>query len=134
MTTTITLHVNGRYRAIVKQDGREGETEVHGNYEGSPNPDGKAVFNLVHGSLSNKFVVSEYYIPTADEHAAAQVAEAKRVAKSKVELNAGKAVGTDAEGKDTKTGEAVDVEAHLTGKSKGTVKPKTDDLKVPFED
>lgn len=61
MTTTITLHVNGRYKASVKQD--DGSwVEVHGNYAGSPNPDGKAIFNLRHAT-SNKFVVNEEYVP-----------------------------------------------------------------------
>lgn len=57
MTTTITLHVNGRYRAYVKQDSDPWVT-VEGNYDGSPNPDGRKTFNLRHAS-SNKFVVNE---------------------------------------------------------------------------
>jgi len=60
MTTTITLHVNGRYVAKVKQDELDW-VEVHGNYEGSPNPDGKRTFNLRHNT-SNKFVVNEEYL------------------------------------------------------------------------
>lgn len=130
MTTTITLHVNGRYRAIVKQDGAPEPVEVHGNYEGSPNPEGKHTFNLVHGSKGNKFVVSEYYIPTDEEKQAEALEADKRAQSAKLEVKAGKAVGTDADGKDTKTGEPVDVEAHL----KSADKPKSDDLKVDFED
>lgn len=63
MTTSVKVHVNGRYRAVVRQDGIAEPVEVHGNYEGSPNPSGEHVFYLSHGSLSNKFVVSEYAVP-----------------------------------------------------------------------
>src|SRR4051812_6633732 len=114
MTTSIKVHVNGRYRLVVKQDGRDEPVEVHGNYEGSPNPSGEGSFNLVHGSVSNKFVFSEYYIPTEAEELAAKVEGEKRVAPTKLEVKAGKAIGTDADGKDTATGELVDIEAHLS--------------------
>lgn len=61
MTTTVKLHVNGRYLAKVKQDGGDW-VEVHGNYKGSPNPSGEHTFNLRHAT-SNKFVINEEYIP-----------------------------------------------------------------------
>src|SRR5258708_31423811 len=44
MTTTVKVHVNGRYRADVKVTYGNGHTEqcvVEGNYEGSPNPSGE---------------------------------------------------------------------------------------------
>jgi hypothetical protein len=63
MTTTVKIHVNGRYKAIVKQDGVAEPVEVHGNYEGSPNPSGEHIFTLVHGPIANKFVISEYQVP-----------------------------------------------------------------------
>lgn len=75
MTTTIKIHVNGRYMAVVKQDGVGSPVEVHGNYEGSPNPSGEHEFRLVHGSLSNKFVVSEYYVPEKVPETAGDVVE-----------------------------------------------------------
>ena len=129
MTTNITVHVNGRYRLVVRQDGAKDVAEVHGNYDGSPNPDGKHVFTLAHGAISNKFVFSEYYIPTEAEEQAARVEAGARTQKAKLELNAGKAVGTDAQGNDTATGKPVDVDAHLEGKGQ-----PTDDLKVDFEE
>lgn len=65
MTTTVTLAVNGRYMAKVKQDELDW-VEVHGNYEGSPNPEGKRSFNLRHGT-SNKFVINEEPVPEAEK-------------------------------------------------------------------
>jgi hypothetical protein len=62
-------------------------------------------------------VFSEYYIPTEAEELAAKVEGEKRTAKAKLEVNAGKAIGTDADGNDTATGKPVDVEAHLEGKA-----------------
>ena len=90
MTTTITLHVGGRYMAVVKQDGAKEPVEVHGDYEGSPNPGGNRSFNLGHGSLSNKFVISEYSVPTDAEKAAQQ---SKADAETGVSLIAGTATG-----------------------------------------
>ncbi|UGY13766.1 hypothetical protein HAP48_0035120 [Bradyrhizobium septentrionale] len=57
MTTTVTVHVNGRYRASVKQDDGE-PVIVEGNYDGSPNPSGEARFHLPHPANST-FEISE---------------------------------------------------------------------------
>jgi hypothetical protein len=57
MTTTVTVRVNGRYRAIVKQN-KLPPVIVEGNYVGSPNPSGEATFNLPHPA-SSTFQVSE---------------------------------------------------------------------------
>lgn len=127
MTTNIKVHVNGRYRLEVKQDGVAKVHEVHGNYEGSPNPSGEGgPFNLVHGSIGNKFVFSEYYVPTEAEQQAAQVESDKRTQAAKIEVNAGKAIGTDDKGNDTATGKPVDIDAHLEG--------TTGDLKIDMTD
>lgn len=53
MTTTVKVHVNGRYRAHVtvsnKADEQGSQTVVvEGNYDGSPNPSGEMSFNLPH--------------------------------------------------------------------------------------
>lgn len=65
MTTAVKIHVNGRYRATVKQDGRD-PVVVEGNYEGSPNPTGEQTFWIGHtpekGSHST-FEVTEEYVP-----------------------------------------------------------------------
>lgn len=67
MTTAVRVHVNGRYRAQVTQDGREPIT-VEGSYEGSPNPTGEHTFYISHspekGSHST-FEVTETYIGDA---------------------------------------------------------------------
>jgi hypothetical protein len=60
MTTTVRVHVNGRYRATVKQDALD-PVVVEGNYEGSPNPGGERSFWLPHPANST-FVVTEEYI------------------------------------------------------------------------
>lgn len=60
MTTTVKVHVNGRYRATVKQDDLE-PVIVEGNYEGSPNPSGEKVFYLSHPARS-KFDITEEYV------------------------------------------------------------------------
>ena len=57
MTTTVKVHVNGRYRATVKQDDKE-PIVVESNYEGSPNPSGEMSFWLAHPANST-FVVRE---------------------------------------------------------------------------
>jgi hypothetical protein len=57
MTTTVKVHVNGRYRATVKQDDRE-PVVVEGNYTGSPNPSGEHSFYLPHPANAT-FIVSE---------------------------------------------------------------------------
>jgi hypothetical protein len=79
MTTSVKIHVNGRYRAVVRQDGVAKPVEVHGNYEGSPNPSGEHTFFLAHGSLSNKFVVSEYQVHHEEPEAEKQVVKASDV-------------------------------------------------------
>jgi hypothetical protein len=63
MTTTVKVHVNGRYRATVKQDDRD-PVVVEGNYDGSPNPSGEQSFHLAHPANST-FVVTEEYIGDA---------------------------------------------------------------------
>lgn len=90
MTTSITLHVNGRYMAKVKQDDQPW-VDVHGNYDGSPNPDGKKVFYLRHAT-SNKFVVNEEYLgePELQSIGSKDVAGVKDVG---LILDAGKATG-----------------------------------------
>lgn len=61
MTTTVKVHVNGRYRATVKQDDKA-PVVVDGNYIGSPNPSGEKSFWLAHPANST-FVVTEEYVP-----------------------------------------------------------------------
>ena len=62
MTTSVKVHVNGRYRATVTQDELE-PIVVEGNYEGSSNPSGERVFYL-RGSHPTKgtFEVIEEYV------------------------------------------------------------------------
>lgn len=65
MTTTVRVHVNGRYRATVKQTDEYGEHEpvvVEGNYEGSPNPGGERSFSLPHPA-SAMFEITEEEVP-----------------------------------------------------------------------
>ena len=66
MTTSVKVHVNGRYRATVKQTMADGTplkpVVVEGNYEGSPNPSGENVFWLTHPA-SSTFEISEEYVP-----------------------------------------------------------------------
>jgi hypothetical protein len=61
MTTTIKVHVNGRYRATVKQDDHE-PVIVEGNYTGSTNPSGEHSFYLRHPAHST-FEVTEESVP-----------------------------------------------------------------------
>lgn len=61
MTTTIKIHVNGRYRAIVTQD-NQAPRVVEGNYEGSPNPFGDYSFYMPHPA-SSTFTITEEYVP-----------------------------------------------------------------------
>lgn len=65
MTTTVKIHVNGRYRATVTQDDRE-PVIVEGNYEGSLNPSGEAAFSLPHPANST-FVVTEEDVPEVSD-------------------------------------------------------------------
>lgn len=59
MTTTVTVHVGGRYKATVKQNDLE-PVEVHGNYEGSPNPTGSRNFYLPHPAEATLVITEEY--------------------------------------------------------------------------
>lgn len=84
MTTTIRIHVNGRYKATVKQTTGVGTimdpVVVHGNYEGSPNPSGERFFNLSHPATSI-FEVTEEQVPEpekADEPSALELGAAAR--------------------------------------------------------
>jgi hypothetical protein len=66
MTTSVKIHVNGQYRATVKQklaDGHEETYVVEGNYEGSPNPSGEMTFHLRHPA-DNTFHIVEEYVET----------------------------------------------------------------------
>jgi len=62
MTTSVRVHVNGRYRATVTQDDLL-SVVVEGNYDGSPNPSGEQTFWL-RGShpTAGKFEVVEEYV------------------------------------------------------------------------
>lgn len=51
MTTTVKVHVNGRYRANVKVSHASGDQEelvVEGAYDGSPNPTGYGYVYMRH--------------------------------------------------------------------------------------
>lgn len=61
MTTTVKVHVNGRYRATVKQDDRP-PVIVEGNYNGGS---GEASFNLSHPANST-FVITEEAVSPDD--------------------------------------------------------------------
>lgn len=65
MTTTVTVHVNGKYRATVKQDDKEPVT-VEGNYNGGS---GEKSFYLSH-SANSTFVVTEEQVQNGDERPA----------------------------------------------------------------
>ena len=64
MTTSVRIHVNGRYRATVTQD-ELSPVVVEGNYDGSPNPTGYAHFNLGSHPAKSTFVVEEEYLDAA---------------------------------------------------------------------
>lgn len=68
MTTTVNVHVNGRYRATVVQTTADGTVRppvvVEGNYEGSPNPSGAQSFYLSHPAESS-FKITEEEVPDA---------------------------------------------------------------------
>lgn len=66
MTTTVKVHVNGQYRATVKQDGRDPVT-VEGNYNGGT---GEAAFYLPHPAKAT-FEISEEYVKDDDKRPAA---------------------------------------------------------------
>jgi hypothetical protein len=62
MTTSVKVHVNGRYRATVKQDDLA-PVIVEGNYEGSTNPSGEQTFWLRgNHPTAGKFEVTEEWI------------------------------------------------------------------------
>ncbi len=65
MTTTVKVHVNGKYRATVTQDGGEPVT-VEGNYNGGT---GEKSFYLPHPAQGT-FVVSEEPVADGDERPA----------------------------------------------------------------
>lgn len=56
MTTTVKVHVNGRYRATVKQDDREPVT-IEGNYNGGS---GEESFSLPHPATGTFEITEEY--------------------------------------------------------------------------
>jgi hypothetical protein len=69
MTTTVKIHVNGRYRATVVQTRADGVKNdpviVEGNYTGSPNPSGEHSFHLYHPAVAS-FEVTEEAVPEAE--------------------------------------------------------------------
>jgi hypothetical protein len=62
MTTTVKVHVNGQYRATVKQDGRD-PVIVEGNYNGGS---GEKSFYLPHPAKAT-FEISEEYVANSDK-------------------------------------------------------------------
>lgn len=62
MTTTVKVHVNGKYRATVKQDDLPPVT-VEGNYNGGS---GEKSFYLPHPA-KGKFEISEEEVVSGDE-------------------------------------------------------------------
>ena len=62
MTTTVKVHVNGKYRATVKQDGHDPVT-VEGNYNGGS---GEKSFYLPHPAKAT-FEISEEQVADGDE-------------------------------------------------------------------
>ena len=65
MTTTVKVHVNGKYRATVKQDGGAPVT-VEGNYNGGS---GEKSFYLPHPAKAT-FDISEEQVADGDERPA----------------------------------------------------------------
>jgi hypothetical protein len=63
MTTTVKVHVNGKYRATVKQDDRE-PVIVEGNYQGGGS--GEQHFNLPHPAKAT-FEITEEQVADGDE-------------------------------------------------------------------
>lgn len=62
MTTSVKIHVNGKYRATVKQDGREPVT-VEGNYNGGS---GEYSLHLPHPAKAT-FEITEEQVADGDE-------------------------------------------------------------------
>lgn len=65
MTTTVTVHVNGKYRATVRQDDNE-PVIVEGNYNGGS---GEKQFYLPHPAKGT-FEISEEQVQEGDERPA----------------------------------------------------------------
>ena len=65
MTTSVKVHVNGKYRATVRQDNLE-PVEVEGNYNGSS---GEKSFFLPHPAAA-QFIISEAQVAEGDERPA----------------------------------------------------------------
>lgn len=65
MTTTVKVHVNGKYRATVRQDDRE-PVIVEGNYNGGS---GEKSFHLPHPA-QGIFQISEEHVAEGDERPA----------------------------------------------------------------
>jgi hypothetical protein len=65
MTTSVKVHVNGQYRATVKQDGQE-PVVVEGNYNGGS---GERTFWLPHPAKAT-FEISEEYVQDNDKRPA----------------------------------------------------------------
>jgi hypothetical protein len=65
MTTTVRVHVNGKYRATVKQDDKEPVT-VEGNYNGGS---GERSFSLPHPAKAT-FEITEEQVKDGDERPA----------------------------------------------------------------
>lgn len=66
MTTTVKIHVNGKYRATVAQDDNP-PVVIEGNYNGGS---GERSFHLSHPATS-KFAISEEQVLEGDERPAA---------------------------------------------------------------
>jgi hypothetical protein len=69
MTTTVKVHVNGKYRAtvgITRADGSTESHEVEGNYNGGP---GEKSFSLYHPAEAT-FSFSEQQVKDGDERPA----------------------------------------------------------------
>lgn len=66
MTTSVKIHVGGRYRATVVQTNADGVESapvvVHGDYQGSPNPSGDYAFHCYHPAITS-FAISEEAVP-----------------------------------------------------------------------
>jgi CO/xanthine dehydrogenase Mo-binding subunit len=66
MTTTVKVHVNGKYRATVKQMPGDFVTVVEGNYNGGS---GEKSFHLPHPA-SATFEITEEHVKDGDERPA----------------------------------------------------------------
>jgi len=83
MTTSIRVHVNGRYKATVVQKDNSGvvhaTTEVFGNYAGSPNPSGEHYFGLYHPAQATfeitEEAVAEEVVLSGNDRAATEASQ-----------------------------------------------------------